>query len=102
MKSPKERRHKGSANSGRNYQKKNVYKSFRSLKESFVDVFDKLGGSEGLYKFVKKSQANRRMFYTMVSKMLPKEIALTTLDTPEALPFLINIEKAATPEKAKA
>ena len=93
MKSTDGSRQKLPAKSGRNYQKKGVYKSFRSLKESFVDVFEDLGGVEGLCKFVKKSQANRRMFYMMIAKMLPKEVAVTSDATPESLPFIIQIEK---------
>ena len=93
MKSTEGSRQKSSAKGGRNYQKKNAYKSFRSLKESFVNVFEELGGVEGLCSFVKKSQANRRMFYMMIAKMLPKEVAVTSDVTPESLPFIIKIEK---------
>ena len=48
-----------------------------TLKQAFFDVFDKLGGVQGLHEWADKSDENTECFYKMMSKMLPREVALS-------------------------
>jgi len=44
------------------------------IKESFCEVYEKLGGTEGLFKWIQSHQNNKREFYKMMLMILPKEI----------------------------
>lgn len=59
------------AGPGRSKGSKN---KFTTLKESFLDVYQQLGGTEGLRKWAAKSDNNRGEFYKMVTRLLPKEV----------------------------
>ena len=66
---------------------------FTTLKQAFVEAFQELGGVVGLVEWVQKNSDNRAHFYSMIAKMLPKEMVLTNEgDTPETLPFVVRIQ----------
>jgi len=46
----------------------------KSLKESFLEVYEMLGGTKGLYQWASKSEKNRAIYYQIVSKLLPQEL----------------------------
>lgn len=43
------------------------------VKMSFLEVFDRLGGADGLYEWALK-RGNRKEFYKMVLPLIPKDI----------------------------
>jgi hypothetical protein len=47
---------------------------FTSLKESFIDGFNELGGTQGLIDWVKAKPENQGEFYKMITKLFPREI----------------------------
>ena len=46
---------------------------FTDLKQSFLDAYEKIGGTDGLIEWGKKDR-NRTAFYQMIAKMLPAKI----------------------------
>ena|SRR3990167_3531743 len=65
----------------------------KSIKQNFIDVFEMLGGKEGFFKFVKSSTTNKRMFYGLYAKMLPKEVVVQgPEENPQLLPFVVEVE----------
>jgi hypothetical protein len=62
-------------NSGRVKGSKN---RFTNLRDSFLNVYQGLGGDEAFLKWVQKAKYNnKKEFYQMVSKMLPREIEMS-------------------------
>ena len=49
---------------------------FTSLKDSFLEAFEALGGTEGLIAWAKKSERNKAVFYGWITKMLPTNVDL--------------------------
>ena len=47
---------------------------FTTLKQSFLDAFEKTGGTRGLVKWTKTKDKNREAFYQMVTKLFPQEV----------------------------
>ena len=41
---------------------------------AFDDVFDRLGGADGLYEWAAQSPENLREFYKLIAKRLPNEV----------------------------
>lgn len=78
------------AGSGR---KKGTPNKFTTLKQSFLEAFNGLGGTRGLIKWARRKNYNRAHFYAMVAKMLPKEMLINSDDSPEKLPFTVVIAK---------
>jgi len=52
---------------------------FTTLKQSFLDAFEAIGGTEELTRWGKKP-LNRESFYKMVTKLLPKAIDTKLVD----------------------
>jgi hypothetical protein len=50
---------------------KGVPNKFTSLKQSFLNVFEKMGGDDALLEFAKSHKA---MFYQMITKLFPQEV----------------------------
>lgn len=46
-----------------------------SLKEAFVEAFDKTGGVDALVEWAKK-EGNRGLFYRILASLLPKQVAV--------------------------
>ena len=46
---------------------------FTNLKQAFLDAFEGIGGAEALQVWA-KDPANRKDFYQMITKLLPKDI----------------------------
>jgi hypothetical protein len=44
------------------------------VKQAFLDAFEKTGGVEGLIEWIEKSTHNRKYFYDLLLKLLPKDI----------------------------
>ena len=63
-----------------------------SVKDSVIDVFEKLGGTDGLYKWAAENPSNKRIFYSSFMKMLPREVHVQNGESPESLPFRVVIE----------
>jgi hypothetical protein len=60
---------------------------FTTLKQSFLDAFVGIGGTKELQAWGKKEE-NRTAFYSMITKMLPKnmEVGVTVDDILSILP----------------
>jgi len=50
---------------------------FTSLKDTFLGVFEKMGGEEELLAWAKKSERNKAVFYGWITKMLPANVDFT-------------------------
>ncbi len=53
---------------------KGLPNKFTTLKQSFLEVFNELGGTQGLLAWVKESKHNKALFYGWITKMLPSNI----------------------------
>jgi len=62
---------RGNPGGGRPKGSKN---KFTSLRDSFIEVFDRLGGVDGLYDWADKNAHNQGQFYQWITKMLPTNI----------------------------
>jgi hypothetical protein len=69
---------------------KGAVNKFTSLKDSFLDVFKLLGGTQGLYEWAKSSKRNQAMFYSWIIKMLPAGVALDKTPDAEAIESALN------------
>ena len=58
-----------SSNSHRHFKHRAI-----AIKESFCEVYEKLGGTEGLFNWIKENRYNKREFYKMILQVLPKDI----------------------------
>jgi hypothetical protein len=47
---------------------------FTNLKIAFLEVFNRLGGTDGLYQWANQNNHNRGMFYQWLTKMLPAQV----------------------------
>ena len=63
-----------------------------TVKEAYLEVFQRLGGVDGLHKWASSSEANKREFYRGFMKILPREVHLVNPETPNDLPFRLVIE----------
>jgi hypothetical protein len=65
---------------GRPFQKGNPGKQkgttskFTSLKQSFLEAFEKTGGTAGLAAWINSSPRNRAVFYQLITKLFPQEV----------------------------
>ncbi|HBJ74690.1 MAG TPA: hypothetical protein DDY86_04035 [Syntrophaceae bacterium] len=64
---------------------KGAVNKFTSLKDSFLDVFKMLGGTQGLYDWAKSSKRNQAMFYAWIIKMLPAGAMIDKTPDAEAI-----------------
>jgi hypothetical protein len=48
---------------------------FTTLKQAFLDAFEKTGGAAGLAAWIARSEHNRAIFYQLVTKLFPQEVA---------------------------
>lgn len=71
---------------GRQFQKGNPGKPkgavcrFTTLKNAFLEAFDKTGGIDGLVAWINASQGNRGDFYRLVARMLPADVNVAGKD----------------------
>ena len=56
-------------------RKPGVPNRFTTLKQSFLDAFEQTGGTAGLAAWIAKSERNRAIFYQLVTKLFPQEVA---------------------------
>jgi len=59
---------------------KGAKNKFTSLRSSFLEVFEKLGGTQGLLDWCARSSKNQAQFYSWVTKMLPSGIEISSPD----------------------
>jgi len=57
---------------GRPQGSKNKY---TNLKNVFLQVFEEIGGADGLKEWAKESKYNKRLFYQWLTRMLPTSIS---------------------------
>lgn len=48
---------------------------FTALKAAFLEAFETTGGTAGLAAWIKRSEHNRAMFYQLITKLFPQEVA---------------------------
>jgi hypothetical protein len=69
-----------------NGRPKGSVSKFTTLKDSFVEAFKDTGSAQGLIAWINSDPENQKIFYQLISKMLPREVSATVT---------INIEKYA-------
>jgi len=69
---------------------------FTSLKDSFLEAFEALDGTEGLITWAKKSERNRAAFYGWITKMLPTNVTSDLTGD-----FNLTIKREITSEKLR-
>lgn len=55
-------------------RKRGTPNQFTTLKDAFVEAFKDLGAAQGLIKWIRKSNENQRVFYSLIARMLPAEM----------------------------
>ena len=71
------------------------HEQYKSVRQSFINVYLALGGDEALRKFANSSNNNKRLFYQLYAKILPKEVVIQgPEENPQMLPFVVEVEKA--------
>ena len=68
----------------------------KNIKENFEAVFEKLGGTEGFYKWAAKNSHTQASFYQMYSKMLP-----SNMDVEHSGKVSINVDRIITDKRPK-
>jgi hypothetical protein len=58
-----------------NGRPKGTPNKFTTLKQSFLDAFEQLGGTKGLVDWAKATQTNRGTFYQMMTRLFPQEVS---------------------------
>lgn len=76
-------------------RQKGTKNKITNLKDSFLNVYETLGGDEKLAEWAGKNQINLGMFYKILSKMLPANM---TIDGELNLTYLVS-EKFMPKEK---
>lgn len=56
---------------------KGMPNKFTTLKNAFIEAFDRTGGTDGLVEWIDKSSRNREAFYNWITKLFPHEVALS-------------------------
>jgi len=79
---------------GQGGRPKGVKNKFTSLKQSVLDAFQSMGGTEGLIEWANKSDRNRRDFFAWAFSMLPKD---QVVKLEEQFPKTIVIRQPAKP-----
>lgn len=60
----------------------------QTVKESFGEAFEKLGGAEALVKW---AQRNPTEFYKLASKLIPTDVNMAVKEVPQARVFPMGI-----------
>ena len=66
---------------------------FTTLKAAFLNVFERMGGENGLLEWVNASNHNKAAFYQWITKMLPADVNLSGQD---GAPIRVQLEKVIT------
>ncbi len=67
---------------------------FTTLKDAFLNAFQKLGGESALVEWAKKSERNKAQFFQMITKMLP-----TNMTGDMKAKVILEFEKKLTDER---
>lgn len=68
---------KGSAPLNPSGKKKGTLNKFTTLKQVFLDAFERLGGVDRLVEWAEGDPANEKVFYTLLARMLPREVSVS-------------------------
>jgi hypothetical protein len=55
-------------------RRKGSVNKFTTLKAAFLNVFERMGGEDGLLEWVNASNHNKAAFYQWITKMLPVDV----------------------------
>jgi len=69
-------------------KKKGSKNKFTSIKQSFLDAFKDIGGTQGLVKWTNESKRNKMLFYQLITKLFPT--AITGGDEGDSEPIIIK------------
>ena len=47
---------------------------FTTLKNAFLEAFDRTGGVDGLVAWIQESRQNQGAFYTLITRLFPQEV----------------------------
>ncbi len=61
-------------------KKKGTLNRFTTLKQAFLEAFEDLGGTKGLTEWAKRDDDNLKVFYTLLARMLPREVTVAGAD----------------------
>lgn len=75
----------------------------KTVREVFADVYKKLGGVEGMYKWASRNDFNRATFYKLFGRQLPQQMD-SNVDMNASITFIDDLDKAAPskPEESKS
>jgi hypothetical protein len=59
-------------------RKKGSVNKFTGLKDAFIEAFKEVGAARGLIEWIRKSNANQKVFYMLVARMLPADMRTIT------------------------
>lgn len=71
----------------------------RTIKESFGEAFELLGGAQALFEWAK---TNKTDFYKLASKLIPTEISGSIAVTPQARVFPMGLTEDEQPRLSAA
>jgi len=96
---PKNTENNGRFKKGNTGKPKGATSKFTSLKNSFLEAFnsDRMKGTDGLITWAMQNSRNRGIFYQMVAKMLPSNIAFDGESD-----FKLTIERKTITDKTES
>lgn len=62
----------------------------QTVKEAFGDAFEMLGGAEALFKWAQRNQTD---FYKLASKLIPADVNMAVVETPEARVYPLGLDE---------
>lgn len=71
---------KGSAPLNPAGKRKGTLNKFTTLKTAFLDAFEKMGGVDGLVEWAETDSVNKKVFYTLLARMLPREVTVAGVE----------------------
>lgn len=83
-----------------------------TVRQAILDAFHELGGKDGLIDWAEESAENKREFYRMCSKLIPREISgpesgpiqteeVSMLDTARRIAYLLAVGEEEMNEAAE-
>lgn len=61
-------------------RQKGTLNKFTTLKQAFLQAFEKLGGVDGLVRWAQTDEHGEKVFYTLLARMLPREVVVAGTD----------------------
>ena len=74
---------------------------FTTLKQAFLNVFERMGGEDELLKWARETNRNKATFYQWITKMLPADVNLGNASdaSGERQSLLIEVRHVHKPDK---